>query len=144
MVREVNMDLFSVPQGYYLAHSISADYNLGAGVAKEIDERFNMELRLADYSDDCGYAGQNLPIGSCITIGNVYNLVTKSTAFTSPKYSDLLEALRAMKCYASTDHVSKIAMPRICCGKDKLDWNVVKALIEDVFDDEIEIMVCSK
>ena len=27
-------DLFTMPQGYYLAHCISADFALGAGIAK--------------------------------------------------------------------------------------------------------------
>ena len=33
-IREENRDLFTVPQGYYLAHCITADLSLGAGVVK--------------------------------------------------------------------------------------------------------------
>ena len=36
-----NRDLFTVPQGYYLAHCISADFALGAGIAKKFDEVYN-------------------------------------------------------------------------------------------------------
>ena len=32
-------DLFTMPQGYYLAHCISADFALGAGIAKVFDKR---------------------------------------------------------------------------------------------------------
>lgn len=32
---EMTGDLFAVPQGYYLAHCISGDFSLGAGIAKQ-------------------------------------------------------------------------------------------------------------
>ena len=38
IITEVTQDLFTVPQGYYLAHCISGDYALGAGIAKVFDE----------------------------------------------------------------------------------------------------------
>ena len=39
--------------------------------------------------------------------------------------------------------VNKIAMPRIGCGLDKLDWWKVRDIIFDVLDDtDIEILVC--
>ena len=37
-VKEVQQDLFTVPQWYYLAHCISGDYALGAGIAKTFNE----------------------------------------------------------------------------------------------------------
>ena len=36
---EVKQDLFIVPKDYALAHCISADYALGAGIAKEFAKR---------------------------------------------------------------------------------------------------------
>ena len=46
-----NRDLFTVPQGYYLAHCISADFALGAGIAKTFDAVYNMRFKLfRDYS----------------------------------------------------------------------------------------------
>lgn len=36
--REEVRDLFTVPQGYYLAHCISGDYALGACIAKQFAE----------------------------------------------------------------------------------------------------------
>lgn len=35
-LREENRNLLDVPQGYYLAHCITADFSLGAGVAKRL------------------------------------------------------------------------------------------------------------
>ena len=43
---EETRDLFTVPQGYYLAHCISGDYALGAGIAKTFNEVYNMRYKL--------------------------------------------------------------------------------------------------
>lgn len=45
---EKNMDLFSVPNDYYLAHCISADFALGAGIAVEFNKRFDMRRKLKE------------------------------------------------------------------------------------------------
>ena len=50
-IREENRDLFTVPQGYYLAHCITADFSLGAGVAKKMDKIYNMRKKLFEFFD---------------------------------------------------------------------------------------------
>lgn len=41
--------------------------------------------------------------------------------------------------------VTKLAMPKIGCGLDILEWNKVSEIIKDVFKDtDIEILVCVK
>lgn len=42
MYHEEKLNLFSIDDSYYIAHCISADFALGAGIAKEIDERLNI------------------------------------------------------------------------------------------------------
>lgn len=41
--REEVRDLFSVPEDYYLAHCISADFGMGKGIVVEFNKRFNMK-----------------------------------------------------------------------------------------------------
>ena len=43
---ERHFDLFSVPQDYYLAHCISADFALGAGIAAQIESRYHVRGEL--------------------------------------------------------------------------------------------------
>lgn len=43
---EVEKDLFSVDPQYSLVHCVSADFALGAGIAKQFDTRFNMRYEL--------------------------------------------------------------------------------------------------
>ena len=53
--REEVRDLFSVSDDYYLAHCISEDFALGAGIAVEFNNRFDMRKKLKeefpDFSD---------------------------------------------------------------------------------------------
>lgn len=41
IIKEVKKDLFTVSDDYALAHCISADFALGAGIAKEFDDLFD-------------------------------------------------------------------------------------------------------
>ena len=39
--------------------------------------------------------------------------------------------------------ITKLAMSRLACGRDKLDWSKVSQLIQDIFNDtDIEIIAC--
>ena len=131
-------DLFTVPQGYYLAHCISADFKLGAGIAKQFDEVFNMKYKLfAEYGYYTYHGGDALPID------NVFNLVTKEKYYEKPTYKSLTEALEEMRHLMKMFHITKLAMPKIGCGLDKLDWNNVLNIITDIFgESDVEILVC--
>ena len=60
-INEINGDLFRVPQGYYLAHCISGDYALGAGIAKKFDAEYNMRFKLfRDYAIPDGEKSANV------------------------------------------------------------------------------------
>lgn len=41
--KEEKRDLFTVPDDYYLAHCISADFGMGKGIVVEFNKRFNMK-----------------------------------------------------------------------------------------------------
>ena len=70
---EVKRDLFTASDNYALAHCISADFALGAGIAKEFDRRFNCRKRLFKI-----FEGSWIPRwdrtqerykGGCVTLG---------------------------------------------------------------------------
>lgn len=142
-IREEQRDLFSVPQGYYLAHCISADYALGAGIAKQFRDIYNMRTRLKkDYPLATGLP-ENMFVGQALPVANVYNLVTKTKAFQKPTYESVRATLEDMRDDMLENHIDKLAMPRIASGLDRLDWLQVKEIIEEVFEDtDIEILIC--
>ena len=136
ILKEEQRDLFSVPHGYYFAHCISGDFALGAGIAVKFDELYNMRKKLKNTVD-------YIPDNCAILIDNVFNLVTKRKCYHKPTYASLRESLEDMIETIETLEIEKIAMPMIGCGLDKLDWDIVKEIIEDVFEDiDIEILVC--
>lgn len=142
IITEVTQDLFTVPQGYYLAHCISGDYALGAGIAKVFDEVYNMRFKLhRDYEIPDGKKYAN--VGRALLVDNVFNLVTKSRFFFKPTYDTLYDALLDMRDQCEEKSIAKLAMPLIGCGLDRLRWDQVRDIIEDIFDQtDIEILIC--
>lgn len=131
-------DLFTIPQGYYLAHCISADFALGAGIAKVFDEVYNMRFKLFKKYDNYEYHG-----GDALLIDNVFNLVTKQKCWHKPTYESLRESLEEMKKQLEFMNITKLAMPWIGCGLDRLDKEEVCDIICEVFwDMNIDIVIC--
>ena len=144
--KEETRDLFTVPEDYYLAHCISADFGMGQGIVLEFNERFDMKHRLRTLFD--GYLDEFIEYdykSDCIMIPPVFNLITKEKYWHKPTYETMRGALEMMRKLALKNNVKKIAMPIIGCGLDKLKWNKVSEIIKNVFKDtDIEILVCKK
>lgn len=144
--REEKRDLFSVPDDYYLAHCISADFAMGKGIAVEFNRRFDMKNKLkAHYPDYLNQWQREKKRSGCILAGRVFNLITKERYFQKPTYETLRGALECMKALCVQKGVRRAAMPVIGCGLDRLAWEQVSAVIQDVFSDTgTEILVCIK
>lgn len=130
-------DLFAETRdGAYLAHCISADYALGAGIAVQFDKRYDMKARLKALGPG--------KFPSVVVIDNVFNLVTKGRSFEKPRYEDLQATLDLMKALIREREIKILAMPLIGCGIDLLDWSVVSKMIQGTFYDlvDLEIIVC--
>lgn len=138
-------DLFTVPQGYYLAHCISADFALGAGIAKQFVQIYNMRDKLKyAYGIPDGEKYSEDYVGNALLIDNVFNLVTKRRSFHKPTYDDLRSSLEDMKDICNLNLITKLAMPLIGCGLDGLSWDRVSEMIKEVFEDtDIDILICT-
>lgn len=133
-------DLFAaeILSNYALCHCISSDFALGAGIAKEF-AKMGVKKALCE-----NYTKQWQGRGYCLlteTDGvTVANLVTKERYFHKPTLETLRQALENLRKQALEMKLTKIAMPKIGCGLDKLDWEDVREIIKGVFDDtEIEL-----
>lgn len=142
-ITEIKKNLFEVPQGYYLAHCISGDYALGAGIAKTFDEVYNMRYKLHRFfpiPEGERYAN----VGETLLVDNVFNLVTKQLCWHKPTYESVHDTLVQMRDMCESLFITKLAMPKIASGLDRLDWDQVRYLIEDVFEEtDIDILICS-
>jgi hypothetical protein len=131
-------DLFTVPQGYYLAHCVSSDFALGAGIAKALNDVYNMRFKLFKNYPNYVYNG-----GDALLVDNVFNLVTKQKYYHKPTYESLREALETMREHLELLDVTKLAMPKIASGLDRLNWNLVYDIICETFEEtDIDIVIC--
>ncbi|CAH1372302.1 unnamed protein product [Tenebrio molitor] len=137
--REITSDLFEMPEEYSLAHCVAEDMNMGAGIAvrfrrdfKKVGELLNQRQR---------------PGGLAILTHKdrfIYYLVTKRLSSGKPTYSTLFSSLKTLRGHVIANDVKKLAMPRIGCGLDRLQWENVKFMIEFVFAKvDVEIVVCN-
>lgn len=142
-ITEIVGNLFFVPHGYYLAHCISADYTLGAGIAKEFNIRYDMRYKLErDYPTSKDE--MHLNVGKALLVDDVFNLVTKVKYYHKPTYDSLRDALQNMHDQIEIKDIRHLAMPHIASGLDKLEWSKVKEIIEEVFSDlDIDITICT-
>lgn len=138
--QEQHLNLFEVPTEYALAHCISRDKKMGAGIARQFVKRYpDLKPTLLKQQSEVGgtllYTSKDNQL--------IFNLITKESFYHKPTYQSLTQALLSLKRQAEQHRIQKIAMPLIGCGLDRLSWEQVRAIILDVFGElEIEILVC--
>lgn len=132
-------DVFNHKDCYY-AHCISRDYALGAGIAVEFDKRYDMRNRLLKLAEEKTETLDE----KCIEVENVFNLITKEKYWEKPSYNSLEESLLEMKEKLSKNkNIKKLVMPKIGCGLDRLSWDKVEPMVQEIFKNlDIEIVVC--
>lgn len=141
--KEEKRDLFAVPEEYYLAHCISADFDMGKGIVVEFNKRFNMKAILqSKYPNFVNDYHHYKWGGMALIEGRVINLITKERYWHKPTYQTMRKALNIARLRLPSD-CKKIAMPIIGCGLDRLQWDKVSEIIKEVFKNtDIEILVC--
>lgn len=139
-------DLFKASDDYFLAHCISADYALGAGIAKKFNDFYCVRDRLKkNYPVPHGSAKY---VGKALLIDDIFNLVTKRYYYQKPTFDTLESALIDMRTQCEKLGIKKIAMPRIASGLDRLPWDgdgrcVVKSINRVFEDTDIDIVIYS-
>lgn len=146
LYKEEKKDLFSVPDEYYLAHCISADFGMGKGIVVEFNKRYDMKNILKEKYPDYVKKWHKTAIqqkGDCILEGRVFNLITKERYWMKPTYDTLANALIKCSLLCKQHNITKLAMPIIGCDLDRLKWENVSEIVKAVFKDmDIEIWVC--
>lgn len=132
------MDLFAVPTEYALGHCVSADFNMSRGIASCFKQRFNGVQELIS---------QNKGTGELAILKReerlIYYLITKERCYDKPRYEDLFRALTEMRDHIVKHNIRKLALPKIGCGLDKLQWETVAAMLKYIFADvHVEILIC--
>ncbi|XP_073682678.1 uncharacterized protein [Garra rufa] len=120
-------DLFTAPKGEPVAHCISADCAFGAGIARKFRERYGVEKVWAQgkTKGDCAVTHEIDRI--------VFHLVTKTFARDLPTYEDFENSLSCMRVWCDRLGITKLSIPRLGCGLDKLEFCKVLHIIEKTF-----------
>lgn len=138
-VREENMDLFKAPKNFSLAHCVGSDMRMGAGIAVQFKKMFghvNELRRLKIEPGGLAFIKKSRRY--------IYYLVTKRFSNGKPSYKNLCSSLIHLRDHMLINNVSSLAIPRVGCGLDKLNWKKVKILLELCFlNTDIQILVCN-
>ena len=136
---QMKIDLFSSPDDISLAHCISQDLRMG----KEKSERYKELFGSPDHLQ-----GQGKQVGQIAILSLekrfVYHMITKQTFWEKPTYEALNQCLLEVKSHAVKNQVKQINMPKVGCGLDRLNWIIVRRIIERIFGDtDIHIIICT-
>lgn len=137
-IRVVEKDLFSVEKDRSLGHCVSRDLAMSKGIAVDFKKLFGdvdvlkaMDRKIGEVA----YLNKN---GRYI-----FYLITKQNCYDKPTYDTLELSLVYLRKLCTELKVSKLALPKIGCGLDKLEWNRVLKIIEKVFSETaIDIEIC--
>lgn len=139
-VQEVTGDLFTVSEEFHLLHCVSADLKLNQGIALEFRRKFGhlQHLKLQrPKKTEVAY----FQLGTRYII----NLVTKDKFWQKPTLEDMYNSLRNLRLFCQEFEIQNLAMPKIGCGLDQLDWPTVLRMIRYIFHkSEINIQIFSK
>lgn len=123
-------DIFEKPNN--LLHCISLDLKLGKGFAKQIDQNFCSKEFLIQQKEKNKYF-RIQPIWNNKYI--LIHLITKKEYFSKPLLEDIKLALLELKRYLIQNEIFEIHLPKISSGLDKIPFQEIEHLINEIFID---------
>ena len=134
-------DIFKEDVKYDFVHCVASDIVTNPksgtqGIAKQFQDKYMFKdiLKLDGI--------ENITVGSCMYTEGIFHLVTKPKYWLKPTNDTMLEALLSLKNLCIERNTKYLAMPKIGCGLDKLDWDDVYEMISQTFTDtDINIVI---
>lgn len=129
-IRELKEDLLAMPVYYNIAHCIPADFTVYGVTAKRIDEMYDLiNLLKRDYLD-----WEIQPaVGDVNYLKNLFTLFATPKKYARPSMEDLRKCIANLAQECVDLGIMYLAMPRIGCGHNKLNWDEVKDMICEEF-----------
>lgn len=135
---EIRGDLFLAPDGYALAHCVAQDLKMEKGIASVFRKKFGGIENLRSQDPKVGkalyLAGKTRPL---------FYLVTKETSSDKPTYHSMWDSLVHLRDQLLELEIRQVGIPKLGCGLDRLNWRIVRSMIEEVFRyTGIDFLVC--
>ena len=125
-----------------IGHCFSADAQMSEGFGQFLSERvrrLRRTCRRANLLKD-----QAFPFWDSSSRRYIYNLVTKEKYSDKADLQTLAATLESLQFHATMHGVSTIAIPKLGCGLDQMNWQDVVKLLRDIFAySDIQIVVYS-
>ena len=120
-VIEQQGDLLDSP--HLKAYCVSADFKLGAGLAKQIKEKFP-----SYFPTKTEYKQQVLHAQYLGHDKFVFHLIVKPRYFLKPIYRSPRKTLLALRDQMNFYRIDNFGIPQLSCGLNKLDWTEVQKI----------------
>lgn len=142
ILNEQKGNLFELDYKYSLAHCISEECAMGAGIAVAFDKEFRGMKNYCKRAVEVN----NLHFPCVIPFINnertIFNMITKKVYYSKPTYITITKCIEEMADMCEKFDIKYLGIPKIGCGLDRLSWSKVREIIKDKFKDiDIEIEV---
>lgn len=138
-VKEITGDLFEASEEYALGHCVSQDFRMDRGIALEFRRKFGQIEELSKQKKSVTEVASIKAEGRTIIC-----LITKEYYWQKPTYENVFLTITNLKHFCTSENITKVAMPRIACGLDKLQWSEVRTMIRYIFrNTQIQILIFS-
>lgn len=135
MIKYVRGDLFKVDKNIPLVHCISADFALGAGIAKQFRNKYP-DMIEAMKNAKTPHVTDIFPFESNDSRHKlVLNMITKQKYFFKPTRENFNLTLDNLHNYLIQHNIDTIAMPKIGAGLDRLYWKTTETYLNTHFSD---------
>lgn len=128
---ELQACLFSAPQHVSLAHCVAEDFKMGQGIAVDFNAKFDNKTLLLSQGKSTGEVAVLK-----LETRYIFYLVTKETSGGKPTLQSLESSLLELKNLCRELNIRELAIPKIGCGLDMLNWSDVKQKIFETFKSE--------
>lgn len=101
---------------------------MNKGIALQFKNKFNNSENL---KNQC----KNITELAHLKLDNqwILYLITKNNFYNKPTYSDIFKTLKNTKIFCVENKIKTLALPKICSGLDKKQWNVISRMIQFIF-----------
>jgi len=129
---EITGDIFSLNADVAIGHCVSKCFTMSKGIATQFEAQFNNKDKLINQR-------KNITEVLHLKINGqwILYLITKNNHYDKPTYSNIFKTLKNTKQFCTENKIRTLALPKICSGLDKKQWDIIADMIRFIFQNSI-------